>query len=61
MYEGGTAVFTAVNNKAQAVVVKVIGQKDGTAYVKGQIKPEEPVIIYPVTRLKSGISVEIKR
>jgi hypothetical protein len=60
MYKGKTAVFTVVNNKAQAALVKVISQKDGYVYVKGQIKPEEPVIIYPVTRLKSGISVEIK-
>ena len=60
IHKGGTAVFTIVNNKAQAVGVKVIRQKNGIAYVKGRIKPGEPVIIYPVTRLKSGVPVEIK-
>ena len=60
IHKGGTAVFTVVNKKAQAVGVKVVRQKNGIAYVKGRIKPEEPVIIYPVTRLKSGVPVEIK-
>ena len=60
IHNGGTAVFTVVNKKAQAVSVKVVMQKNGIAYVKGRIKPGEPVIIYPVTRLKSGVPVEIK-
>ncbi|MCL4429050.1 MAG: efflux RND transporter periplasmic adaptor subunit [Deltaproteobacteria bacterium] len=60
MLKGGTFVFTVVHNKAQAVKVKVMEQKNDTADVKGAIKAGEPVIVYPVTRLITGIAVEIK-
>ena len=60
MHNGGAVVFAVINNKAQAVLIKVIGRKGGRIYVKGNINAGEPVIIYPVTRLKSGIAVEIK-
>ena len=60
MHKGGTVVFAVINNKAQAVKIKVIGRKNGRIYIKGNINAGEPVIIYPVTRLKSGIAVEIK-
>ena len=60
MLKGGTVVFAVKHNKAQAVKIKVIGRKDGKVYVKGDINAGEPVIIYPVTRLVSGIAVEIK-
>ncbi len=60
MHKGETVVFAVINNKAQVVLIKVIGRKNGRIYVKGNINAGEPVIIYPVTRLKSGIAVEIK-
>ncbi|MDA8158879.1 MAG: efflux RND transporter periplasmic adaptor subunit [Deltaproteobacteria bacterium] len=60
MLKGRTFVFAVIHGKAQAVLIKVTGRKDGTAYVKGDIDAGEPVIIYPVTRLVSGIAVEIK-
>jgi len=60
MHKGETSVFAVINNKAQAVLIKVIGRKGGRIYVKGDINSAEPIIIYPVTRIKSGIAVEIK-
>ncbi len=60
MLKGETFVFIVKHNKALAVMVKVIGLKDGIAWVKGNIKVNEPVIVYPVTRLVSGILVEIR-
>jgi multidrug efflux pump subunit AcrA (membrane-fusion protein) len=61
MLHGGTFVFTVRHNKALAVRVKVTNLKDGAAYIKGNIKVGEPIIVYPVTRLVSGIPVEITR
>ena len=60
MRKGETFVFAVIRNKAQAVKIKVIRRKGGRLYVKGNIYAGEPIIIYPVTRLISGISVEIK-
>ncbi len=60
MLKGKTFVFAVINNKAQAILIKVIGRKNGKIYVEGDINAGEPVIIYPVTRLVSGIAVEIK-
>jgi hypothetical protein len=60
MINGRTSVFVVKHGKASAVGVKVVGIKNGTAYVKGNIKTGEPVIIYPVTRLIPGIPVEIR-
>lgn len=60
LLNGRTFVYIVKHGKASAVRVKVIGQKNGTAYVKGNIKAGEPAIVYPVTRLASGITVEIK-
>ncbi|MHB8231982.1 MAG: efflux RND transporter periplasmic adaptor subunit [bacterium] len=60
MINGATSVFVVKHGKALAVRVKVTGLKNGAAYVKGNIKAGEPVIVYPVTRLISGIPVEIR-
>ena len=60
MINGRTSVFIVQHGKALAVRVKVTGIKNGAAYVKGNLKTGERVIIYPVTRLISGIPVEIK-
>jgi hypothetical protein len=60
MLKGETFVFIIKHNKTLAVKVKVIGVEKGTAYVKGNIRLNEPVIVYPVSRLISGILVEIR-
>lgn len=60
MINGRTSVFVVKHGKASAVKVKVTGLKNGAAYVRGNIKAGEQVIIYPVTRLISGIPVEIR-
>ncbi len=57
MLRGKTFVFAAIRGKAQAVKVEVTGQKNGIAYVKGDIGAGEPVIVYPVTRIIPGIPV----
>lgn len=60
MLKDRTVVFAVAHSKAHAVRVNVMWQKNGIAYVKGNINSKEPIIIYPVTRLVSGIPVEIK-
>ena len=60
MLKGETFVFIIKHNKTLAVKVKIIGLENGTAYVKGNIRSNEPVIVYPVSRLISGILVEIR-
>ena len=66
---GVKSIFVVKDGRAVAIPIEVITVRGGTAYIKGRVKGElekitgkrEPVVIYPVTRLVSGVSVKITR
>lgn len=57
--DGGTSVFTAVNNKAKQVIVEVIESKSDTVAIKG-INKQSPVIVSGVAVLKDGAELSPK-